>query len=83
MVQHGAKDRAVLCPEEEMGGVFDRRELFAEREIARWWESLSASEQRALQGPERRCCWRRGTQSSLIAFCLIFAELSGEYVHSQ
>ena len=45
--------------EEETGGVFDLQEPFAQQAIARWWETLSASEQRALQGPERRRRWRR------------------------
>lgn len=64
MRQRRAKDGAEPRLDEETGGVFDLQEPFAQRALARWWETLSASEQRALQGPERRRRWRRGTQAS-------------------
>jgi hypothetical protein len=52
MRQHSVKDRGEPRPTEE-----NIQAANARRALERWWETLSAEEQWALQGPERR---RRG-----------------------
>ncbi len=58
MRQPTSKDRAGPRPVEETFHAFN-----AHRALEQWWRTLSADEQRALQGPERRRRWRRGMQA--------------------
>ncbi len=58
MRQRTSKDRAEPRPAEETFHAAS-----AQRAFDQWWKTLSADEQRALQGPERRRRWRRETQA--------------------
>jgi hypothetical protein len=37
--------------------------VHAQRALDQWWVTLSANERKALEGPERRTRWRRGTEA--------------------